>query len=140
MYLVSKSLLKTPSLGNMLRHITNHFRIISSIPWFVIEQHRPGQQLPDNTSWLTVGPKQVWEAARNLPQLKQTFLWLAGYFLIADVYNTSGTIVNILQNEAISFDSITFCGLFALVYGLEFICIMFNNWIQQRYKIRPKWM
>lgn len=114
--------------------------VISSIPWFVAEQHRPGQQLPDNTSWLTVGPKQVWEAAKNLSQLKQTFLYLAGYFLIADVYNTSGTIVNILQNEAISFDSITFCGLFALVYGLEFVCIMTNNWIQQRFQIRPKWM
>lgn len=114
--------------------------VISSIPWFVLEQHRPGQQLPDNTSWLTVGPKQVWEAARNVAQLKQTFLFLAGYFLIADVYNTSGTIVNILQNEAISFDSITFCGLFALVYGLEFVCIMANQWIQQRFSIRPKWM
>lgn len=114
--------------------------VISSIPWFVVEQHRPGQRLPDNTSWLTVGPKQVWEAAKNLPRLKQTFLYLTGYFLIADVYNTSGTVVNILQNEAISFDSITFCGLFALVYGLEFICIMINNYIQQRFSIRPKWM
>jgi MFS-type transporter involved in bile tolerance (Atg22 family) len=114
--------------------------VISSIPWFVVEQHRPGQRLPDNTSWLTVGPKQVWEAAKNLPRLKQTFLYLAGYFLIADVYNTSGAVVNILQNEAISFDSITFCGLFALVYGLEFIDIMVNNYIQQRFSIRPKWM
>jgi hypothetical protein len=25
--------------------------IISSIPWFVVEQHRPGQRLPDNTNW-----------------------------------------------------------------------------------------
>ena len=114
--------------------------IVSSIPWFILEQHRPGQKLPDNTGWLTVGPKQVWEAAKNLPQLKQTFLYLAGYFLIADCYNTSGTIVNILQNQAISFDSITFCGLFTLVYGLEFICIMVNNYIQQRFSIKPKWM
>lgn len=114
--------------------------IISSIPWFAVEQHRPGQQLPDNTTWLTVGPKQCWEAAKNLPRLKQTFLYLAAYFLIADVYNTSGTIVNILQNDAISFDSVTFCGLFAMVYGLEFVCLMVNNWIQQRFQIRPKWM
>lgn len=114
--------------------------VLTCIPWFWVEQHRPGQALPDNTGWLTVGPKQVWEAARNVRRFKQTFLWLAGYFLIADVYNTSGTIVNILQNEAISFDSITFCGLFALVYGLEFVCILFNNWIQQRFQIPPKWM
>lgn len=114
--------------------------VISSIPWFWFEQHRPGQRLPDNTGWMTVGPKQVWEAAKNLPQLKQTFLYLAGYFLIADVYNTSGTVVNILQNEAISFDSITFCGLFTLVYGLEFVCIMINQEIQRRFQIQPKWM
>lgn len=123
--------------------ITGYFGlvwVISSIPWFLVEQPRPGQKLPDNTNWLTVGPKQVWEAARNAARLKQTFLYLAGYFLIADTYNTSGTIVNILQNDAISFNVTTFCGLFALVYGLEFICIMFNQYIQKRFSIKPKWM
>lgn len=114
--------------------------VISSIPWFWWEQRRPGQRLPDNTNWLTVGPKQVWEAAKNAAKLKQTFLYLTGYFLIADVYNTSGSIVNILQNDAIDFDSITYCGLFALVYGLEFVCIMINQYIQAKFKISPKWM
>jgi MFS-type transporter involved in bile tolerance (Atg22 family) len=72
---------------------------------------------------LTVGPKQVWEAAKNVARLKQTFLYLASYFLISDVYNTSGTIVNILQNDAISFDAVTYCGLFTVVYGLEAVCL-----------------
>lgn len=114
--------------------------VISSIPWFVLEQHRPGQRLPDNTSWLSVGPKQVWEAAKNATRLKQTFLWLAGYFLIADSYNTSGTIVNILQNKAISFDAITYCGLFAVTYGTLFIGILVNLYIQQRFQLPAKWM
>ena len=77
---------------------------------------------------------------KHISHLKQTFLYLAGYFLMADVFNTSGTLVNILQNEAIQFDSVTFSGLIALVYGLEFLGLLINQWVQQRYKISPKWM
>ena len=114
--------------------------VISSVPWFVCEQYRPGQKLPDGTGWLLAGPKQVWSAAKALPQLKQTFLYLIAYFLLADVYNTSGAVVNILQNNAIEFDATEFSGLFLVVYGTEFIGIMAANMIQQRWKIRAKTM
>lgn len=114
--------------------------LLTALPWFFVEQHRPGQQLPDNTSWWTVGAKQVWEAARNVTKLKQTFLYLIAYFLIIDAYNTSGTIVNILQNEAIDFDSVTFCWLFTLVYGTSFPAVYLNQWVQRRFRIRAKWM
>lgn len=73
--------------------------VISSIPWFIAEQTRPGMKLPDNTNWLTVGPKQVWEAAKNASKLKQTFLYLAGYFLIADVYNTVSHQLNLTYKK-----------------------------------------
>lgn len=31
--------------------------IISSVPFFVVQQHRPGQQMPKNASFLAAGPK-----------------------------------------------------------------------------------
>jgi MFS-type transporter involved in bile tolerance (Atg22 family) len=114
--------------------------VVTSIPWFIAEQHRPGQKLPDNTGWLTVGPKQVWEAARNAAKLKQTFIYLIAYFLINDAYNTSGTIVNILQNEAIDFSAVEYSWIFCLVYSLSAIFLFVSMWIQQRLGIPAKWM
>lgn len=91
--------------------------ILTSLPWFLLDQHRPGSRLPDNTSWLTVGPKQIWEAAKNVVHLKQTFLYILAYFALAEGANTSGYIVQILQNNVINFDTVKYSGLYAVVYG-----------------------
>jgi MFS-type transporter involved in bile tolerance (Atg22 family) len=114
--------------------------ILSSLPWFLIEQHRPGQQLPDNTSWLTVGPKQIWEGVKHASRLKQTFLYILCYFMIADSASTSGTLINLLENDAINFDTVLFNGLFIVVYSSSFIGIFLQMWIQQHFRIPPKWM
>jgi hypothetical protein len=31
--------------------------ILCTTPWFIAEQYRPGQKLPDGTGWLLAGPK-----------------------------------------------------------------------------------
>ena len=31
--------------------------VVTTIPYLVIMKYRPGQSLPGNTSWFTVGPK-----------------------------------------------------------------------------------
>lgn len=31
--------------------------VICTIPWFIVEQHRPGQQLPPGTNFLLAGPR-----------------------------------------------------------------------------------
>ena len=33
--------------------------VVTTIPYLVVMKHRPGQQLPLNTSWWLVGPKRV---------------------------------------------------------------------------------
>ncbi|KAK4496462.1 hypothetical protein PRZ48_012442 [Zasmidium cellare] len=114
--------------------------IISSVPWFIFDQRRPGQKLPDNTSWLTVGFKQIWEAARNVVKLRQTFLYIAAYFLITDSNTTSGNIIQILQNNAISFDTVTYTGLYAIVYGASGAGLALQMWIQRTWKISPRTM
>ena len=135
---------QTPEQNNKVYSIiTGYFGIIwiiSSIPWFIIDQHRPGQKLPDNTSWLTVGPKQVWEGMKHVSRLKQTFLYIAAYFMIQDSAATSGNIINLLENNAIDFDTVLFNGLFIVVYSSSFIGIFLQMWIQQYFRIPPKWM
>jgi hypothetical protein len=31
--------------------------VLATVPFFLAQQHRPGQQLPAGTSWLMAGPK-----------------------------------------------------------------------------------
>lgn len=33
--------------------------VICTVPFFIVQKHRAGQQLPEGTSWWTVGPKCV---------------------------------------------------------------------------------
>jgi hypothetical protein len=56
--------------------------VLCAIPWFVLEQRRPGLTLPPGTSLLTVGFKQTAVAFRECVRLKQTFLYLVFYFLM----------------------------------------------------------
>lgn len=31
--------------------------VICTLPFFIVQKHRPGQQLPEGTKWWLVGPK-----------------------------------------------------------------------------------
>ena len=73
--------------------------VLFTLPWFIVEQHRPGQKLPDGTSWWLAGPKQVWQAAKCSRYLSQAFLYLVAYFLLQESFGTSFTVVSILQNK-----------------------------------------
>jgi hypothetical protein len=91
--------------------------VLCAIPWLLFEQYRPGNQLPPRTNYFTVGIKQVrplryfcfqligtsdlirafpssvqvYYAFRLCFRLKQTFIYLAAYFLLGDCLNTCGT-------------------------------------------------
>ncbi|ORX40325.1 autophagy-related protein 22-like protein [Kockovaella imperatae] len=114
--------------------------LLVSIPYFVCQKFRPGQKLPDGTKWYLAGPTQVWQAAKTIRYLKHTFFWIFGYFLIVDCYSTTGSIVNILQNNAISFSALEYSGLFLVVYGTSFIGYVAMDFIQRRFGIPPKYM
>lgn len=56
--------------------------VICTVPFFLVQKHRPGQQLPAGAKWWTVGPMQVWSAAKSVKQLKQAGLYLVAYFML----------------------------------------------------------
>ena len=56
--------------------------VLCAIPWFLLEQRRPGLKLPPGASLLTIGFKQTYVALRECMRLKQTFLYLIFYFLM----------------------------------------------------------
>jgi len=62
--------------------------VILAIPWFYLEQHRPGQKVPPGMNLISVGMRQLVYAMREIFQLRQTFIYLVGYFLLGDTLNT----------------------------------------------------
>jgi MFS-type transporter involved in bile tolerance (Atg22 family) len=87
-----------------------------SIPWFVLERTRPGLRMPPNTNWLTVGAWQLWEAFSQIWQLKQSLIYLIGYFLLGDSLNTTVTVIGTLQNQVVAYDTLTLTYL--LIVGI----------------------
>lgn len=68
---------------------TSALWIVFSIPWFFLEQKRPGRPLAKGENYMTVIPKTLWEAMKAIVQLKQAFLCMLAYFLITDTLTTA---------------------------------------------------
>ncbi|KAL2213234.1 autophagy protein [Sarocladium strictum] len=78
--------------------------LICTVPFFILQKHRPGLQLPKDTSMVTAGPKQVWMGMKSAKQLKQCLLYLAAYFFLHEAWGTYWSVTGILQNDTINFD------------------------------------
>lgn len=78
--------------------------LVCTLPFFIVQKHRPGQQLPEGTKWWLVGPQQVWSAWKSARQLKQCMLYLVAYFMLQETFGTYFNVTGILQNEVINYD------------------------------------
>ena len=58
--------------------------VLCSVPFFIVNKHRPGQQLPKGAKWYSAGPKQVWQAAKSAYHLKDCMLYLIAYFMLQE--------------------------------------------------------
>lgn len=114
--------------------------VVLGIWWFLFQQPRPGPKIPKGSNYLTIGWKQVFLAVREIRYLPQTFLYLIGFFLLADGLNTTGTLVSIIQNNIVSFSflEITYLGLSQAACS---ITSTFGFWYFQKYfGIKTKYM
>lgn len=57
----------------------NAWWVVLAIPWFLIEKHRPGIEIPAGLNIVTVLPWTLWRAIVQIWELKQTLLYLIGY-------------------------------------------------------------
>ncbi|KAM3503737.1 hypothetical protein MY10362_004007 [Beauveria mimosiformis] len=114
--------------------------IILSIPWFLTEKTRPGLEIPPGKNIFTVGAWQLYEAFTQMWKLKQSLIFLVGYFLLGDALNTTVTLVATLQNEIVSFDSLQLTYLLMVNIAAQTVGISAFWLIQKRYRLRPKTM
>lgn len=129
-----------PLVNNYTLVLTNAYWVLTGIWWFIFQEPRPGPPLPKGETYLTIGWKQIWSATKQYKRLPYTFIYLFGFFLLADGLNTSITLVAICQNDKFQFSFLqnTYLGLAQAVTSTM---STLGFWYIQRYfKISTKRM
>ncbi|KAK2865146.1 hypothetical protein FQN49_003869 [Arthroderma sp. PD_2] len=113
--------------------------LLLSIPWFVLEKRRPGQDLGEKNI-IIAGLNQLYRAASEIWTLKQSLFYLIGYFLLGDSLNTTVTVVATLQNSIVAYNTLQLTYL--LIVGIVSQAIgIYAFWsIQQHFNLQPKTM
>ena len=114
--------------------------LLLAIPWFVLEKRRPGQPLPPNMNIVMVGLWQLYRALTQIWRLKQSLLYLVGYFLLGDSLNTTVTVIATLQNTVVEYDTLTLTYLLLVGITAQAVGIYSFWWIQQRFRVSTKTM
>ncbi|KAJ5993969.1 hypothetical protein N7451_009693 [Penicillium sp. IBT 35674x] len=110
-----------------------------SLPWFFLEKRRPGQD-PGKRSVFVAGLWQLWHAMKQIWHLKQSLLYLIGYFLLGDSLNTTVTVIGTLQNEIVAYNTLQLTYLLIVGIAAQAVGIYAFWFIQQRYKLGTKTM
>ncbi|KAF8321694.1 hypothetical protein DL93DRAFT_2163290 [Clavulina sp. PMI_390] len=120
-----------PKADNYTLLVVNSWWIVLGIWWFIFQQYRPGPPFPKGRHYLTLGWVQVWHAVKQYRRLPHTFLYLIGYFLLADAFNTTNTLVSICQNAVFEFS-------FLQITYLSFVQSVTSFSRHKRWKLHTK--
>ncbi|KAL2815671.1 autophagy-related protein 22-like protein [Aspergillus granulosus] len=113
--------------------------LVVSLPWFFLEKRRPGQDTMGQNI-IVAGLKQLYIALRQIWKLKQSLLYLVGYFLLGDSLNTTVTVIATLQNSIVAYNTLQLTYL--LIVGIAAQAIgIYSFWTLQRsFSLSPKTM
>ena len=114
--------------------------ILLALPWFILEKRRPGQRLPPGMNVVAAGMWQLTRAIREIWQLKQSLIYLIGYFLLGDSLNTTVTVIATLQNSIVAYDTLTLTYLLIVGIAAQAVGIGMFWWVQKRYRFGTKTM
>jgi MFS-type transporter involved in bile tolerance (Atg22 family) len=114
--------------------------ILLSIPWFLKEKRRAGQVIPPGMNIISIGFWQLYRAFRQIWHLKQSLIYLIGYFLLGDSLNTTVTVIATLQNSIVSYNTLELTYLLIVGILAQAIGIYSFWWAQQRYRLSTKTM
>ncbi|RCI12907.1 hypothetical protein L249_0768, partial [Ophiocordyceps polyrhachis-furcata BCC 54312] len=114
--------------------------LLLSLPWFVLEQRRPGIAVAKDQTVVVAGLRRLVDAASHMVQLRQSLIYLAGYFLLGDSLNTTVTVVSTLQNQVVAFDPVTITGLLLAGIAAQAVGIASFWHVQRRFHLRAKTM
>ncbi|KAF8849980.1 MFS general substrate transporter [Acephala macrosclerotiorum] len=107
--------------------------MLLAIPWFLKEKRRAGQEVPHNMNIITVGFWQIWH-------LKQSLIYLVGYFLLGDSLNTTVTVISTLQNSIVSYNSLESTYLLIVGIAAQAVGIYCFWYAQRKFRLSTKTM
>ncbi|KAJ5081777.1 hypothetical protein NUU61_010041 [Penicillium alfredii] len=113
--------------------------LLVSIPWFFLEKRRPGQD-PGQRSVLIAGLWQLWHAMQQIWKLKQSLVYLIGYFLLGDSLNTTVTVIATLQNTVVAYNTLQLTYLLIVGIAAQAVGIYAFWFTQQKFKLGTKTM
>ncbi|KAE8336949.1 vacuole effluxer Atg22 like-domain-containing protein [Aspergillus arachidicola] len=113
--------------------------LLVSLPWFFLEKRRPGQD-PQGRNIFVAGLWQLYYAMKQVWRLKQSLLYLVGYFLLGDSLNTTVTVISTLQNSVVSYNTLELTYLLIAGIAAQAVGIYGFWFIQQRFKLGTKTM
>ncbi|RDL33695.1 Autophagy-related protein [Venustampulla echinocandica] len=114
--------------------------LLLAIPWFLKEKRRAGQEVPPGMNIITVGLWQLYRALGQIWQLKQSLIYLIGYFLLGDSLNTTVTVIATLQNSIVAYNTLQLTYLLIVGIAAQAIGIYTFWWAQRRYGLSTKTM
>ncbi|KAK2793848.1 hypothetical protein FQN51_001003 [Onygenales sp. PD_10] len=112
--------------------------LLVSLPWFFLEKRRPGQDPGMNI--ILAGVRQLYRAAANIWQLKQSLYYLIGYFLLGDSLNTTVTVIATLQNSIVAYNTLQLTYLLIVGIAAQAVGIYSFWYIQRRFHLGTKTM
>ncbi|KAL9597339.1 MAG: hypothetical protein Q9219_005205 [cf. Caloplaca sp. 3 TL-2023] len=83
---------------------------------------------------------QLYRAITQIWRLKQSLLYLIGYFLLGDSLNTTVTVIATLQNTIVEYDTLTLTYVLLVGIASQAIGIYSFWWIQRRFRLGTKTM
>ncbi|KAF7715953.1 Uncharacterized protein PECH_004624 [Penicillium ucsense] len=113
--------------------------LLVSLPWFFLEKRRPGQD-PGRRGILIAGVWQLWHAMKQIWHLKQSLIYLIGYFLLGDSLNTTVTVIGTLQNSIVAYNTLQLTYLLIVGIAAQAVGIYAFWYIQQRFHLGTKTM
>ncbi|TAQ91280.1 hypothetical protein B7494_g406 [Chlorociboria aeruginascens] len=99
-----------------------------------------GLSVPPGMNIISVSFWQLYRALSQIWHLKQSLVYLIGYFLLGDSLNTTVTVIATLQNSIVAYNTLELTYLFIVGIACQAIGIYTFWWAQQRYKLSTKTM
>ncbi|CAG8983140.1 hypothetical protein HYALB_00004583, partial [Hymenoscyphus albidus] len=114
--------------------------VLLAMPWFFKEKRRAGQTIPTGMNIFSAGIWQLYRAMRQIWKLKQSLIYLIGYFLLGDSLNTTVTVIAILQSTIIAYNTLQLTYLLIVGIAAQALGIWVFWWAQQRFNLSAKFM
>jgi Vacuole effluxer Atg22 like len=100
----------------------------------------PGQAVPANMNIVTAGFWQVYRAITQIWKLKQSLMYLIGYFLLGDSLNTTVTVIATLQNSIIEYNTLQLTYLYLVGIAAQGVGIYSFWYVQKTFGFSTKTM